>query len=386
MANGESTKRSRLDADSLTAVLRQEAVTQLWGETELTLVLDGMELRREGATAQEGLMRVRGLDGKLVNGYRSFNVLGMGAGAARGLLYHHLFSSQQPDFQSENREIERAIAETETGLRGYAGVKTWVMDRGFDNDDAWWQVWLYPGSHLVVRLYHYERIVLWQNPQGVWEERYLDATFAHLRPLAEVETELEVRLVGQRRPQRQTVTVRLSSVPLRVYHPTDRQQTQAVWLVKAEIVNAVNEPWYLLTDWPVTDAASALRAFIYYRRRWAVEDTFKFVKTCFGVEEVRMLAFDAIRTLVACAWVAAGFLFHLGLTLDHWQVRLLARLGGWEERPNRPPGKCILTRGLRRLLDLLATEAILLEHIEQYGDLPPFVKRLFAAYGFSLPR
>jgi hypothetical protein len=386
MANGESTKRSRLDADSLTAVLRQEAVTQLWGETELTLVLDGMELRREGATAQEGLMRVRGLDGKLVNGYRSFNVLGMGAGAARGLLYHHLFSSQQPDFQSENREIERAIAETETGLRGYAGVKTWVMDCGFDNDDAWWQVWLYPGSHLVVRLYHYERIVLWQNPQGVWEERYLDATFAHLRPLAEVKTELEVRLVGQRRPQRQTVTVRLSSVPLRVYHPTDQQQTQAVWLVKAEIVNAVNEPWYLLTDWPVTDAASALRAFIYYRRRWAVEDTFKFVKTCFGVEEVRMLAFDAIRTLVACAWVAAGFLFHLGLTLDHWQVRLLARLGGWEERPNRPPGKRILTRGLRRLLDLLATEAILLEHIEQYGDLPPFVKRLFAAYGFSLPR
>jgi hypothetical protein len=65
---------------------------------------------------------------------------------------------------------------------------------------------------------------------------------------------------------------------------------------------------------------------------------------------------------------------------------LLARLGGWEERANRPPGKLILTRGLRRLLDLLATEAILLEHIEQYGDLPPFVKRFFAAYGFSLSR
>ncbi|MBL8154085.1 MAG: hypothetical protein JNM70_07870, partial [Anaerolineae bacterium] len=97
MASGESTARSRLDADSLTAVLREGAVASLREETELTLVLDGMELRREGATAQEGLMRVRGLDGKLVNGYRSFNVLGMGTGAARGLLYHHLFSIQQPD-------------------------------------------------------------------------------------------------------------------------------------------------------------------------------------------------------------------------------------------------------------------------------------------------
>jgi hypothetical protein len=155
-----------LDADSLTAMLREEAVASLQGETELTLVLDGMEVRRAGATAQEGLMRVKGLDGKLVNGCRSFNVLGMGTGEKRGLLYHHLFSSQQPDFQSENREIQRAIAETETRLQGYAGVKTWVMDCGFDNDDVWWQVWSYPGSHLVVRLYHHERIVLWQNRKG----------------------------------------------------------------------------------------------------------------------------------------------------------------------------------------------------------------------------
>jgi hypothetical protein len=109
-----------------------------------------------------------------------------------------------------------------------------------------------------------------------------------------------------------------------------------------------------------------------------VEDTFQFVKTCFGVEEVQMLHLEAIRRLVAYAWVAAGFLFHLGLTLDSAEVRLLARLGGWEERPNRPPGKRILTRGLRRLLDRLATDAILQAHQDEFGDLPPFVKRLLA--------
>ncbi len=98
MATGESTGRSRLDADSLTAVLREEAIARLRGEADLMLVLDGMELRRAGATAQAGLMRVKGLDGKVVTGYRSVNVLGLGAGERRGLLYHHLFSSQQPDF------------------------------------------------------------------------------------------------------------------------------------------------------------------------------------------------------------------------------------------------------------------------------------------------
>ena len=74
------------------------------------------------------------------------------------------------------------------------------------------------------------------------------------------------------------------------------------------------------------------------------------VKTCLGIEEVQLLDYDAIRTLVAFAWVAAGFLLHLGVTLEQAEVRLLAYLGGWEERANRPPGKLILTRGLRRLL------------------------------------
>jgi hypothetical protein len=55
MAGGETTKRSRLDADSLTAVLREQAVASLRGEEELTLVLDGMELRRDGGRRGAGL-------------------------------------------------------------------------------------------------------------------------------------------------------------------------------------------------------------------------------------------------------------------------------------------------------------------------------------------
>jgi hypothetical protein len=38
------------------------------------------------------------------------------------------------------------------------------------------------------------------------------------------------------------------------------------------------------------------------------------------------------------------------------------------------------------LIDQAATEAILLNHIQEHGDLPPFVKRLLAAYGYKLER
>jgi hypothetical protein len=380
MALGETTRRSQLDAGHLTAVLRAQGAAALRAEPEVTLVLDGMELRRAGAEAQAHLMRVKALTGGLVNGYRSFNVLGMGEGDARGLLYHQLFSSTAPGFRSENDVIADALATTEAALVGFGGAKTWVCDCGFDNDAVWWQVWDTPGSHLVCRLYHFERLVQVQTAAGGWEERYLDATFKHLVPLAVVETEMEVRLRGQKRPKRQRVTARLAAVPLRVYAPDDRTRTKPVWLVRVSLDDCDNDPWYLLTDWPVTDAASALRIFRFYRRRWAVEDTFKFIKTCLGIEAVQLLDFEAVRTLVALAWVAAGFLFHLGLTLDQAEVRLLAYLGGWEERPNRPPGKFVLTRGLRRVLDMLVTEALLRAHRQQHGDLPPFVKRLLAAF------
>jgi hypothetical protein len=384
MAEGESTKRSRLDAGSVTEVLRKEGAADLMGEEELTLVMDGMELRREGAQAQENLMEDKALDGGLVNGYRSINVLGMGRGEARGLLYHRLFSSTAPDFLSETIEVKTAIEQTEKALIGFGGHKTWVTDRGFDNDAVWWKIWEYPNNHMVCRVYHFERIVEYQVAEGRWEERYLDATFKHLQPFATIETELEVRLHGQKCARRQKVQVELSAVPLRVYASDDKSTTKLVWLVRATIIGAACDPWYLLTDWPVTDAESALRIFIFYRRRWAVEDTFKFIKTSFGIEDVQMLSFDAIRNLVAYAWVAAGFLFHLGLTLEQPEVRLLAILGGWEQRDNRPPGKLVLTRGLRRLIDLVATEAILHAHVAEQGDLPPFVKLFLLNHGISL--
>ena len=131
------------------------------------------------------------------------------------------------------------------------------------------------------------------------------------------------------------------------------------------------EPWWLLTDRPVETAEQASEVFRMYCQRWAIEDAFKVAKTCLGWEDVPVLAYEAVRLLVALGWVAAGFLFDLGVTLEWREVRRLRRLGGGEDRPNRPPGKIVLTRGLRRLFDLLALEAILAAEEREHGSLPP---------------
>ena len=113
-----------------------------------------------------------------------------------------------------------------------------------------------------------------------------------------------------------------------------------------------------------------------YRQRWAVEDSFRFVKDLLGWEDVQLLDLTGIRTLVALGWVAAGFLYELGITLEWEEVQLLARLGGWTVRKDRKPGKIVLTRGLRRLLDLLTTQTFLQHYIAEHGSLPSRIAAL----------
>ena len=81
-----------------------------------------------------------------------------------------------------------------------------------------------------------------------------------------------------------------------------------------------------------------------------------------------MLDLRGIRTLVA------SFLYQLGVTLEWAEVQLLAKLGGWVPHKDRTPGKITLLRGLRRLLDMLATQAILSNAAAQPGGLPPKIR------------
>ena len=229
-----------------------------------------------------------------------------------------------------------------------------------------------------------------QDRHGQWHEGDIAQAGAELRPLARVETSMEVKRGKQVRPKKQPVKVNLSACPLRVTYQTNvrrkgqgRQVTRDVWLVEVRVLGVDWEPWLLVTDWPVTDAQSALRIFTMYRQRWSVEDSFKFLKTCLGWEEVLVLDWQAIQTLVALAWVAAGFLFDLGVTFDWVEVQLLAKLGGWEPHKDRKPGKMTLMRGLGRLFEMLATQAMLSGYATAHQGLPPRITALL--HGWQPP-
>jgi hypothetical protein len=217
-----------------------------------------------------------------------------------------------------------------------------------------------------------------QDQQGNWIQGNLAQAQEQVRKLARVETTLEVQRGKQRHPKRQPVEVDIASCPVRLTYSTGVRRkepgelvTKDLWLVQVQVLGTTQAPWWLLTDWPVEDAQSALRIFIMYRERWAAEDSFKVTKECLGWEEVQVLDWQALQTLVALAWVTAGFLYQMGVTFQWAEVQLLAKLGGWEPHKDRKPGKITLLRGLSRLVEMLATQAVLSRYASEHQGLPP---------------
>jgi hypothetical protein len=360
MATGESTKRSQIDAESVTAVLRERGIEHLTqaDTDELWLIGDGSDLRKPYAREMPDMMLVRDLDGNLVSGYRTLNVVGI-TPSRRGVLYHRLFSSKEDDFLSESLEAQQMLQTVSAALVAAKQRMTvsWILDSGFDDVAVWRTVWEQE-EHLVCRVKHTERLVAYQKDTGQWVEGDIKQAQKQLKLLATAETEMVVRRGRQRRAKRQRVRAKIKACPIRLTYETNVRREgpgekvqKNLWLVEVRLPGTSLKPWLLITDWPVTDADAAVRIFQMYRQRWAVEDSFHFVKDTLGWEEVQLLNMTGIRTLLALGWVAAAFLYELGVTLDWKEVRLLARLGGWAERKGNKPGKTVLTRGLRRLLD-----------------------------------
>ena len=201
--------------------------------------------------------------------------------------------------------------------------------------------------------------------------------------MARLKTALAVPKVGERYRKLQDVGVKVAACSVKVKYRAGRGREEKgqtkqkeTWLVQVTLEGLGREPRWLVADLPVRDQQSAIKVFPIYRQRWSIEDVFKFTKECLGWEEAQLLDLEGVRMLVALAWVAAAFLYEMGVHLDSEEVQMLGRLGGWEERRDRPPGRIVLARGLRRLLDAAAVDAVLNEEIGRKGQLPPFIAKL----------
>ena len=258
------------------------------------LALDLSDVRKEYAQKMEHLALVRdGSTGELHLGYWLCDVTAAEVhGSEIVPLYQKLYSAKAEDFRSENHEVLAAIdlVRSHTQRRGI-----WAIDRGGDRKNL-----------LEPLLDREERFVIRSmGKRSVIDRRGLAGSVAEVAGRCRLRH--HARIVKIKDGQEKVYELHYGAEPIRL-----PGRPEKLWLVV--IAGFGEEPLMLLTDLPVVarDSESVWWIVQIYLTRWKIEETFRFVKQSYNIEDIRVMKYQRLRNLVvlvtAAAYFAATFL------------------------------------------------------------------------------
>jgi len=110
MAKGESTKRSEMDAEHLTAHLQQAGVRQMGQseEQDMWVIADSSDLCTPDAQELPSLLNVLAGQEQVVSGSRTLTVIGR-TPRSRGMLSPQARRSEEPGVLSEPAEVQTML-------------------------------------------------------------------------------------------------------------------------------------------------------------------------------------------------------------------------------------------------------------------------------------
>ena len=256
--------------------------------SDTLIVVDPTDIRKPYAQAMPHLGTVRdGSSGELVSGYGACVALACESERRRVLpLMQQLWSAQAPDFASENVQL-LSIIDRVAGATERRGV--YVLDRGGDRMKLY-EPLLERGLRFIIRLRGDRHLVRRGRcrraedlARGV-RMRYAE-TVVREQAGGEKRVHLEYGFVRVRLPGRRDVE--LSLVVVRGFG---------------------QEPLLLLTNVAVKPTRRSLWWVVRgYLTRWLVEETIRFIKQSYRLEDLRVLEYERLRNLAALVMAAAYF-------------------------------------------------------------------------------
>ena len=280
------------------------------------LVIDPSDIAKPYAEKMEYLARVRdGSKGELANGYWLCQVIGVECGGHEIVpLVNRLWSQKAPDFRSENTQILSCVSDVVRRVGTDKGI--WVMDRGGDRMNLY-RAFLRLNLNFIVRLIG-NRDLICQGRKHLAEEiaaecplPYAETIWRERKDGTEQAIKLEfgyreVRLPGFVRPLWLLVVKGFGEKPLMI-------------LTTLELRKKRDVLWWVLEA---------------YLTRWRIEDTLRFAKQSYDLEDVRVLSYQSLKNMMAMALLAMYFsMVYLGqqtklAILCHHALKAAKRLFG----------------------------------------------------------
>jgi len=256
------------------------------GEQTL-LIVDISDISKKYAEHMEYMARVRdGSDGGISNGYWLCDIIGVERGGKEIVpLYQELYSQDAPGFDSENKEMEKGIRKVVEAI-GSKGV--WEIDRGGDRRKIY-DFMLNNRLKFVIRLVG-NRHLLYRG------KKVLASELAHRcrYPYAD-------RIVKEDSDTEKAYTIEYGF--LKVKLPKREEQLYVV-IVKG----FGEEPLVLLTNVALKKSRKSLWWVVEaYITRWTIEETIRYMKQSYGLEDVRVLRYESLRNLMVIVMATMYF-------------------------------------------------------------------------------
>lgn len=260
------------------------------------LIIDPSDITKKYAKKMEHLARVRdGSEKILANGYWTLHVVGTELEGKELIpLYQRLYSQEASDFISENDEILWAIKMVSEAVQKRG---LWIMDRGGDRIKLF-KTMLSMNVRFLFRLKG-DRNLVFNRSEALASDIAHECPCPYSESIVKVEQDKEVHCTisyGYR-------VVRLPGI--------DRPLSMLV------VKGFSSSPLMLLTTEPLRRSRKVLwkyvRAFL---RRWSIEETIRFVKQSYDLENVRVLSYRGLQNLMVI--VLAVFYF-TAVVLDRKQ-------------------------------------------------------------------
>lgn len=256
-------------------------------QEDTLLIVDVSDITKPYAEKMEYLAHVRdGSDKVIGEGYWTMQVVGVECGEKEITpLYHELYSQRSPDFISENQEIHKAVERVCTHVQA-RGI--WVIDRGGDRGRLF-NYFLEHKKRFIVRLVG-DRNVVYRG------KAVLALHLAESCPLLYRE-----RVIKEEKGEEKAYTV---DYGFRKVKLPGRSELLYMVVVKG----FGSDPMMLLTTEEVWKSRRRLWWFVEaYITRWRIEETIRFVKQSYQLEDIRVLTYDRLRNMMGLVLAASYF-------------------------------------------------------------------------------
>jgi len=247
-------------------------------DNDTLLIIDPSELSKKYAKKMEFLARVRdGSTGELADGYWTLHVVGTELDSSNMVpLYQRLWSTEAPGHVSENAEILNAIDAVMAHM-GHRGL--WVMDRGGDRINLFAPM-LERGARFLFRLVG-NRHLLHNGKLVLAEELAGSCRCRHIKHITRIQDGKE-----------KSCTLHFGFRRVRL---PDRTEPMCLLVIHGFSEN----PLMLLTTEPLRRSHKCLWCIVRtYLKRWAIEDTIRYIKTCYDLDNVRVLNYKGLQNLM----------------------------------------------------------------------------------------